>query len=580
MMERALIEYIANTLWQIPLLAGGAWLLLRIVKPRPAFQHGVWLAVLGLSVLLPMHGMVKPEPAGVPLQHGNALPSMALVQYAAISPEHAPETHRIRLGETSTRWLVRLYLATVVFSLFRIVHSWFVARHLVLASREISLGVKNKRMFQSYGQRLSIALPQVRESDEVKSPMILGVAHPVLLLPVNFDRFPASEVRAALCHELAHVKRRDYLGNLLCHLVALPVAWHPFMAVVQQRIRMTREMVCDAMAAREVESPLGYAKSLLALARGLLGGLEIAEHAQFPGLFGNNKLEERVTRLMDTTTMSLRTKLTRVLGGAVVTMATVSAAAIFHVTPTMAQSQPALPSQATQTAAVATQAQPAEPATEPVPQVLPAEQPHIITRKRAPRTAEQAREEQELKQRAEELQQQALRMKGMIDNPEFKRQMEEAQQQALQATNMIDSPEFKRQMEEAKQQALQAKTMIDSPEFKRQIEEAKEQALKAQSMINSPEFKRQMEQAKEQASKATAMIDSPEFKRQIEEAKEQASKARTMINSPEFKRQIEQAQQQALQAQTIIKLQIEDAVRRLAETTRESNDSSEGEQTK
>jgi beta-lactamase regulating signal transducer with metallopeptidase domain len=121
---------------------------------------------------------------------------MAPVQYAAISPEHAPQTHRIRLGETSTRWLVRLYLATVVFSLFRVVHSWFVARKLVVASREISLGEDNRRAFEGYGQRLSIVLPQLRESGEVRSPMILGVAHPVLLLPVDFARFPASKVRA------------------------------------------------------------------------------------------------------------------------------------------------------------------------------------------------------------------------------------------------------------------------------------------------------------------------------------------------------------------------------------------------
>jgi Zn-dependent protease with chaperone function len=35
------------------------------------------------------------------------------------------------------------------------------------------------------------------------------------------------EIRAALCHELAHIKRRDYLVNAVCQLAALPVAWHP-----------------------------------------------------------------------------------------------------------------------------------------------------------------------------------------------------------------------------------------------------------------------------------------------------------------------------------------------------------------
>src|ERR1700722_519897 len=57
MIERAVVEYIANALWQVPLLAGGAWLFLWAVRPGPRIQHGVWLAVLGLAVMLPVHGM-------------------------------------------------------------------------------------------------------------------------------------------------------------------------------------------------------------------------------------------------------------------------------------------------------------------------------------------------------------------------------------------------------------------------------------------------------------------------------------------------------------------------------------------
>ncbi len=69
MMERALIEYVINALWQVPLLAGGAWLLLRMVRPSPLIQHHLWLTVLGLAVLLPMHGMgfrgvSAPQPTG------------------------------------------------------------------------------------------------------------------------------------------------------------------------------------------------------------------------------------------------------------------------------------------------------------------------------------------------------------------------------------------------------------------------------------------------------------------------------------------------------------------------------------
>jgi len=44
MMERMLLEYLVNSLWQAPLLALGAWLALRAGRPGPRVQHGVWVA--------------------------------------------------------------------------------------------------------------------------------------------------------------------------------------------------------------------------------------------------------------------------------------------------------------------------------------------------------------------------------------------------------------------------------------------------------------------------------------------------------------------------------------------------------
>jgi beta-lactamase regulating signal transducer with metallopeptidase domain len=586
-MERALIEYIANGLWQIPLLAGGAWLFLQMVRPQPQVQHRVWLAVLGLAVLLPLHGMTRPDAREMQARPGSELRVVASRQYIASAQGHALQMHRLHLNEHTTRWLVRLYLASVVFGLWRIARSWLAARHLAARARTTSLDDQNGLPFERYAQRLGIPLPQVRESAEVASPMVLGVANPVLLLPEGFVRFTADEVRAALCHELAHVKRRDYLGNLICQLAALPIAWHPVVHAVQQRIRMTREMVCDAMAAEEMESSLRYAKSLLALAHGLLGTLHIAEPTQFPGLFGSNRLEERVMKLMDTTTVRVRIKLARVVSGAAVTVATAAIAAMFHVTPTMAAATAVAPQQATQAAAVATQAQPAEPPTEPSAPNFPMthdDKPTVVPKKQATTSAEQARVEKERKQRMEEVRQQASRMKAIFDSPEFKRQMEEAQQQALKARAMVNSPEFKQRMEQAQQQALKVKAMVNSPEFKRQIEEAQQQALKAEARVNSPEFKRQIEEAQQQALKAEARVNSPEFQRQIEEAQQQALKTKAMVNSPEFKRQIEEAQQQALKAEAVVnspefKRQMEDVERSIAEATRKLDEAARAPKT-
>ena len=265
MMERAIVEYMINAVWQFPLLAAGAWLLLRAAKLGSQVQYDVWLAVLGLGVLLPAHGMATREP--------HPQPSMAVTyertagDKVLLSQKPHLLTHTVLLNAIATRWLVRLYLATVVLALLRIARSWIVARGLVVHSRATS---RQRAALAHYSQQFGVKIPQLRESGDVASPMIVGVRTPVLLLPEGFDGFPEDQVAAVFCHELAHIRRQDYLMNLFCQIAALPVAWHPVVYEVQQRIRTTREMICDAMAAQEIGSHVGYAKCLLALAHSML----------------------------------------------------------------------------------------------------------------------------------------------------------------------------------------------------------------------------------------------------------------------------------------------------------------------
>ena len=65
-MERAMLEYLANALWQLPVLAAGAWALLWLMKPGPRMQYRVWLGVLGIAVLLPAWGIRSGKIVAVP----------------------------------------------------------------------------------------------------------------------------------------------------------------------------------------------------------------------------------------------------------------------------------------------------------------------------------------------------------------------------------------------------------------------------------------------------------------------------------------------------------------------------------
>jgi beta-lactamase regulating signal transducer with metallopeptidase domain len=518
-MERALAEYLVNALWQVPLLAGGAWLLVRVVRPGPQIQHATWLAVLGLAVLLPIHGMGMGA-FTPPSQLTTAVleESTASRDIPSSRKDHFfPRMRTLHLNATATRWVVRMYLATVALALIRIARGWRAARRLVASSRETS---GHRVALAQYSQRFQVVQPELRESADVSSPVIVGARAPVLLLPEGFARFTEDEVVAALCHELAHIKRQDYLMNMVCQVVALPLAWHPAVDQVQQRIRMTREMVCDAMAAQEMKSHIGYAKCLLVLAQSMLRERGMARQAQWIGLFSNSSLEERVMELMETTTMSARAKLARLATGATVMIAAGSLAAMFHVTPTMAESRPeAPPPQATATTAGPTQPAVTTPessttraAVEPAHKGRPAPAKHIDKKGNQRETS---------------------MADALLNAPEFRRQMADAQQHAAEATEMLNSPEFKQRMEDAQQQMAKATEMLNSPEFKQRMEDAQQQMAKATAMLNGPEFKQRMEDAQRQMEKATEMLNNPEFKQRMDDLQKQ-------LQSGESKRKAEQ----------------------------------------
>jgi beta-lactamase regulating signal transducer with metallopeptidase domain len=574
MIEQALIEYMVNALWQVPLLAGAAWLLLRMVKPEPTIQHGVWLAVLGLAVLLPVHGMGKTAGlemrlarvrAQQPAQWREEPPLRENDRPPAEAPWFVflPQIHNLRMAPVTAHWLVRLYLAAMGLAMFRIARSWLAARHLVMHSRETTLCERDRSAWEADAQRLGVTLPQLRESGEVAGPVIVGVVAPILLLPEGFARHTADEVRAALCHELAHIKRQDYLVNMVCQLAALPVVWHPMVYGIQQCIRATREMVCDAIAAREMKSEIRYAKCLLALAQSMLGGDGMTKQAQSLGLFSSNVLEERVMRLMETRTMSVRSRAIRVASGAAVMIATTSIAAMFHVNPTMAQSNTAAPLEAAQTAPASSQIQPQDT----LPSVsLPAvtldqnrdrdqnqnQQPASAqprrTEKKAPMDRAQRRavdaKSAERQQQIADAQKRASEAIAKLNSPEFKQQMADAQKRAAEAIAKFNSPEFRQQMADAQKKASEAMAKFNSPEFRQQMADAQKRASEAIAKLNSPEFKQQIEDAQKQASEAIAKFDSPEFRQQMADAQKRASEAAAAVNSPEFKREMEDLQKQ------------------------------------
>ena len=115
-------------------------------------------------------------------------------------------------------------------------------------------------------RQLSIALPRVVESPHIDSPAVLGVVRPTIVLPTDgYQKLTPVQLEGVLVHELAHVRRRDGLANVVQSVIDALLFFHPAAAGISASIRAQREMICDGAAARACGDPRAYVHGLLAL---------------------------------------------------------------------------------------------------------------------------------------------------------------------------------------------------------------------------------------------------------------------------------------------------------------------------
>lgn len=128
------------------------------------------------------------------------------------------------------------------------------------------------------------------------TPLALGLWKPVVLLPAALlTSLPTEYLEALLAHELAHVRRLDYLSNLLQGIVETLLFFHPAIWWLSARLRAEREELADHLAAKSLGDPLR-----LALALNALDDLQLAfPRHLFPALAARGgHLLTRIERLL------------------------------------------------------------------------------------------------------------------------------------------------------------------------------------------------------------------------------------------------------------------------------------------
>ncbi|MES2113356.1 MAG: M56 family metallopeptidase [Bacteroidota bacterium] len=139
------------------------------------------------------------------------------------------------------------------------------------------------------------------ESGIAKVPMVIGHLKPLILIPVGFiNALPPAEVEAILAHELAHIRRRDYLVNLLQSFMEIVFFFNPAVLWISQLLKAERENCCDDIALEHTNSKYGYIQALLSC----------QEYKPAPGLGmamsgQKGNLLDRVKRIVNNNNQSL-----------------------------------------------------------------------------------------------------------------------------------------------------------------------------------------------------------------------------------------------------------------------------------
>ena len=142
-------------------------------------------------------------------------------------------------------------------------------------------------------------------SVRVHIPMVIGFIKPVILLPAGIiTGLSPQQLEAVLIHELGHIRRNDFLVNILQNIIEALLFFNPFVWWVSNHIRQEREMHCDEIAIQFGSDRLEYAKTLSMLAT-------IQHHRLAPALTGSsNQLLKRIQKLIKMETNKANTNRT------------------------------------------------------------------------------------------------------------------------------------------------------------------------------------------------------------------------------------------------------------------------------
>jgi beta-lactamase regulating signal transducer with metallopeptidase domain len=245
-MTDAVAWALVHFVWQGALLGVASWLLQRLVRsPQARYITGV-ITLAAMPVVfawtaarqMPVRVAAVTTVTEIEGRFESAHLYMAPIDAAAGSASGLP-----------SEWIVVLWALGIVAFTTRTAGGWMLARRLARVDvTPVAPWVleQARELTSSLGIIRSV---RVLVSARVPAPVLIGWIAPVILLPATaMTGLSSAQVAAVLAHELSHVRRHDYLVNLLQTMVEAVFFFHPAVWLISRRVREDRELCCDDLA--------------------------------------------------------------------------------------------------------------------------------------------------------------------------------------------------------------------------------------------------------------------------------------------------------------------------------------------
>ena len=163
-------------------------------------------------------------------------------------------------------WIDGLWIMGVVVLSMRSLGGWWIL-HRLRASATVHAPAAVHASFQRIASAIGLRRPVLlRVSSVIAGPMTVGALRALVLLPITaVTSLSSEELEVVLAHELAHVRRADFLWNLIQTLAETLFFFHPAVWWISGRIRHERELCCDDLALQICPNPIVYAHALYRL---------------------------------------------------------------------------------------------------------------------------------------------------------------------------------------------------------------------------------------------------------------------------------------------------------------------------